>query len=87
MGGNIMKTADEMFQELGYRRFLGHIKKFNGTVFQREIADNISEEIIVEPKKKMIFKCICHLNVGFTYDEILACAQMIREMEGNHETY
>ena len=65
------KTADEMFREIGYEKIreLGY-KKPDGTEINALI--NSRESYIVKYRIGPM---------SLTFDEILACAQLIKEME------
>lgn len=69
-----MKSADEMFAKLGYKR----TKNDNS-----EIAYEGKDVTIIRyGKERNIFSCTMYNKAyGFTSEEILACAQLIKELE------
>ena len=63
-------TADEMFRELGYERFTD----MSGYYFSSE-SSNITFFDEGKPSVRI------NGAGGFSFEEILACAQLIKEME------
>ena len=66
-----MKTADEMFAELGYS------KNIEGDY--ASAASGIS--ISISPDKTIFIEDSFNQEICLLFDEILACAQLIKEME------
>ena len=78
-----MKTADEMFSELGYKK----MPKCDGVYeagiqhpSKRFVRIDISRNSVY---KELVFPAGSTHTEPFTPSEILACAQFIKEMEEN----
>ena len=74
------KTADEMFSELGYRK--------SRDIYGDLLYIHETENRVISIKTKMCITFIALRNVGMgwsatemTFGEVLACAQLIKEME------
>lgn len=77
-----MKTADEMFRELGYEMVYSK-KPIVGSRWKKSERE-IEYTIQVFPNgscSKFINACVAHSMDSFQPEEILACAQFINEME------
>lgn len=72
-----MKTADEMFRELGYEIY----KSPPWAVSYYRNKDN--RNIFLDMAGRTISVFMHGVRTHMEYNEILACAQLIREMEVN----
>lgn len=74
------KTADQMFREMGYA-----LEEWALTTNERWYGKTTEEGkliIIVDFNTKYVECKLRRDTVSMTFDETLACAQLIREMEG-----
>lgn len=69
-----MKTADEKFRELGYTR-INPV-----TAIARRYRNSVGKQIWIFPDGA--FAAFDGRKTGLTANEIFACAQLIKEMEG-----
>lgn len=74
------KAANEMFQELGYEK---HFEDVDLLIYKNKF-DPV-KKITVGKFSKTIGRYKGCERVNLTYDEIIACAQLIKEMEANYE--
>ena len=69
---NVGKTADEMFQEIGYYK-----KETDG--YNIRYKNEFHEDIFINDN--FCTKLCGDMHEVFTTNEVLACAQLIKEME------
>ena len=78
---NSCKTAEEMFRELGYEKTLRSVVEIS----KEEVSyANRIFEIGISSSEVYKFNHIIREFAAFTPKEILACAQLIKEMEASN---
>ena len=78
-----MKTADEMFKTLGYKKIIDNDEKI-------EYAEEMGPtHIIIGKEREFITATMYGKTVGLSFYEVLTCAQLIKEMgvENKAEIY
>ena len=76
---NVGKTADEMFQELGYHRAYQDTEINEKWYRKKENGETIT--LVVDGDLKMVECKYKRVPCAMEFQEILACAQLIKEME------
>ena len=74
----VKKTADDMFRELGYEKSLE-------TSVEIDYTNKRHSKIIILKELKTVSSFFDGDESGICFEEVLACAQLIKEMEAQNK--